>query len=594
MARMKYVQRRANRFEFRFPLPDDLAGHPHPHPWPDALAWLANPRTGRFKTELIRSLGTNDHRLAERAALPLIADALRLVDVARQALVGEPPSELAPGMVETLAREFEVNLLSNDEHLRKRGVGWNIAADRIAPDGLGMTDDDLAAYEAITASLDKRTRRDLAKMRGSEFLQQCINHSVQRMGIALHPDDPAWRELEIAFMKAQLRAVQGIQSRLQGEVVEPPAVPASGHVGETLSSALESWARGGGRAARKPRDNSVAEARRAVQRFIELNGDLPLRSITKAHGRQFRDALARVPKSLPQKLAKLRLPDLLKKDLSGFEPRNAQTINKNLNLVAGIVTKAEKDGHFEDLPSWSNPFHVAFDISHMERDHYEPFSVDELNRLLASPVYAAGKRPLGGKGEAAYWFPLIALFCGARRTEIAQLKVSDVREGDGIAFLDFNDEGEDQNLKNLSSARSMPIHDELVRLGFLDFVAERSQRAGPADALWVGFEPPIDDKAKAWTKWFGRYLGSHVVEHPSKTFHSFRHTFKRACREAGISEEIHHAFTGHSGGGVGRSYGRVRRSDGSMDRGVSLTRLKLELDRMSYPGLQLPRRSVAS
>ena len=38
MGRMKYVQRRANRFEFRFPLPDDLAGKPVPAPWPEALA----------------------------------------------------------------------------------------------------------------------------------------------------------------------------------------------------------------------------------------------------------------------------------------------------------------------------------------------------------------------------------------------------------------------------------------------------------------------------------------------------------------------------------------------------------------------------
>ena len=30
MARMKYVQRRANRYEFRFPLPDDLAGQAVP------------------------------------------------------------------------------------------------------------------------------------------------------------------------------------------------------------------------------------------------------------------------------------------------------------------------------------------------------------------------------------------------------------------------------------------------------------------------------------------------------------------------------------------------------------------------------------
>jgi len=66
MGRMKYVQRRANRVEFRFPLPDDLAGQPIPVPWPETLAPLVNPRTGGFKTELIRSLQTTDSRAAEQ------------------------------------------------------------------------------------------------------------------------------------------------------------------------------------------------------------------------------------------------------------------------------------------------------------------------------------------------------------------------------------------------------------------------------------------------------------------------------------------------------------------------------------------------
>ncbi len=84
MTRMKYVQRRANRFEFRYQLPDDLAGHLYPTPWPDSLKWCINPRTGRFKTELVRSLKSNDGRTAERAALPLIEQAHRLVDLARR------------------------------------------------------------------------------------------------------------------------------------------------------------------------------------------------------------------------------------------------------------------------------------------------------------------------------------------------------------------------------------------------------------------------------------------------------------------------------------------------------------------------------
>jgi integrase len=257
-------------------------------------------------------------------------------------------------------------------------------------------------------------------------------------------------------------------------------------------------------------------------------------------------------------------------------------------LLGGILTRAERDGFFETLPAWSNPFHVGFEIAQSEKEPYEPFSMDELRRLFASPVYARNERPQGGRGEAAFWFPLIALFRGARRTEIAQLRVGDVRQGEGgIWYFDLTNEGEDQNLKTTSSARSVPIHAELIRLGLLGVVSARANSHPGSAPLWPGFEPPIEPKAKAWTKWFGRYLGAHVVDHPAKTFHSFRHTFKRACRGAGLSEEIHHALTGHSGGGVGRRYGRERRADGSLDRGISLQRLQSEVNRIFY-SLSLP------
>lgn len=38
-------------------------------------------------------------------------------------------------------------------------------------------------------------------------------------------------------------------------------------------------------------------------------------------------------------------------------------------------------------------------------------------------------------------------------------------------------------------------------------------------------------------------------------FHSFRHSFKRACRAARIEEELHDALTGHTSASVGRRYG---------------------------------------
>ncbi|MBP1184177.1 hypothetical protein [Methylobacterium sp. PvR107] len=87
---------------------------------------------------------------------------------------------------------------------------------------------------------------------------------------------------------------------------------------------------------------------------------------------------------------------------------------------------------------------------------------------------------LCGKGEAAYWFPLIALFSGARRTEIAQLKIGDIRQGDGgIWYLDITNEGADQNLKTVSSARSVPVHRELIRLGLLDVATTQAKLYPP-------------------------------------------------------------------------------------------------------------------
>ncbi|GEO17455.1 site-specific integrase [Microvirga aerophila] len=588
MARMKYLQRRANRFEFRFPLPDDLAGKPVPAPLPETLVPLVNPRTGRFKTELIRSLQTNDGKVAERKVLSHIAETHALVDQARQLLQNGPPAGISPDEITVLVREHEIDLLHGDEALRTRGIGLDLARPG-APahhDGLGMTDDDLAAYKYLITYLDKYVRAQAAKMRPGELIGFAVNRAVAKRGIVLHPDDPVWRQLELGFVKAQRSAFESINARLEGEEVPTPE-PLAQAQGITITGALKRWTDGGSRGARKPRSRSAAEAEQAVRRFVELHGDLAITAITKAHGRAFRDALAKLPKALPMRLSRMLLPELLKQDLSQYPKRSAQTVNKILALLGGVLARAERDGFFEALPAWSNPFHVGFGIAQSEREPYEPFSLEELRRLFSSPVFANGERPLGGRGEAAFWFPLIALFSGARRTEIAQLRIGDVRQGEGgIWYFDFTNEGEDQSLKTASSARSVPVHAELIRLGLLDVLAASQANAA---SLWPGFEPPIDPKVKAWTKWFGRYLGAHVVDHPAKTFHSFRHTFKRACREAGLSEEIHHALTGHSGGGVGRRYGRERRADGSLDRGISLQRLQREINKIAYSDLSLPR-----
>ncbi|MBA3520281.1 MAG: transposase [Rhizobiales bacterium] len=59
-------------------------------------------------------------------------------------------------------------------------------------------------------------------MRGGEALQLSLNRAVEGRGIVLHPDDPAWRQLELKFIAAQRKAFDGIKARLDGDTVPTP------------------------------------------------------------------------------------------------------------------------------------------------------------------------------------------------------------------------------------------------------------------------------------------------------------------------------------------------------------------------------------
>jgi integrase len=129
----------------------------------------------------------------------------------------------------------------------------------------------------------------------------------------------------------------------------------------------------------------------------------------------------------------------------------------------------------------------------------------------------------------------------------------------------------------------VPVHPELVKLGFLDLVEDRRNASGKSAPLVPLLRPgPRGGYAEGWSKWFGRYIRGIGIGNPARVFHSFRHTFKDALRSAGASEDLHDALTGHSGGGVGRAYGAKE-----MARWFGLTRLAEAVGKVDYRGLDL-------
>jgi integrase len=133
------------------------------------------------------------------------------------------------------------------------------------------------------------------------------------------------------------------------------------------------------------------------------------------------------------------------------------------------------------------PFNVAKGTSipnpQAKKNRRKPFDLAALKAIFASPVYAKGERPAGGKGEAAYFLPVMALYTGARVRELAQLRHGDIKEveyadADGDMhkgwFLsiteDTDDEGLANAIKNDASERLVPIHPKLMELGFIEYV----------------------------------------------------------------------------------------------------------------------------
>lgn len=196
-----------------------------------------------------------------------------------------------------------------------------------------------------------------------------------------------------------------------------------------------------------------------------------------------------------------------------------------------------------------------------------PFSLPELQAVFASPIYAKGERPKGGRLEAAYWLPLLGLFTGARLEEIGQLRVSDVQykeypDQDGkmlsgwfLSIAAGTDElGQANRIKNAASERLVPLHPELERLGFIAYVEKLVDQKG---RVFPDLKPNIYGRHTAkWGEWFGRHLRTVCgVADKRKVFHSFRHTFKDYTRRARIAEGVQRQLMGHAGRDVADDYG---------------------------------------
>lgn len=332
-----------------------------------------------------------------------------------------------------------------------------------------------------------------------------------------------------------------------GSPIGQPSAVAPTSIGERhlLSETIEIWKR-----LKNPAPSTVEIYEAAVRRF---ETHLPKAHVETIEGQQMVDYI----------------------DWLQGQGLSAKTIEKEHGAIRALLTIAKSRKWITENPA--SGLLLPSGASKKVRS----YTVEELKNIFASPVFVDGFRPKAGKGEASYWVPLLLLYTGARREEICQLTTDRVRNTEGVTYLAIDPAEDGGRLKTEESKRAIPVHNNLIKLGFLDYVAERVRAGGGLLFPLLKLNERKQYGAK-WGDWWRRYIRGAVkiTDERISPAHSFRHLFITECRRLEFREDYERQIVGHVRGGG--------RKDAHDEYGEHLVpALYAAINRIDFRGLDL-------
>lgn len=260
---------------------------------------------------------------------------------------------------------------------------------------------------------------------------------------------------------------------------------------------------------------------RDIGLFIDQCFDLPKMNVTPYNKMTMQD---RVTAEVP--------------DDKRITPKSVQGYYKWLQSVFSFAGK-DTIGYIEKTPC-----RIKRDFTQNKRG---PFTNTELKSFEA---YALTEETSWKK-----WSLLLAIYTGARRGELFQLRGADIKQDSdsNLFYILITDEHESQQIKTENARRRIPVHSKLIEYGFLDLISKNKGR------LLDGIE-----NRNTITAWFGRLMEKMNVSSTTelahiRSFHSFRHSFITKIRNESLEPVelyILQQIVGHelSNGGITDNY----------------------------------------
>ncbi|MBE4607604.1 site-specific integrase [Vibrio navarrensis] len=179
-----------------------------------------------------------------------------------------------------------------------------------------------------------------------------------------------------------------------------------------------------------------------------------------------------------------------------------------------------------------------------QRDRWQ---LKDIKRLFSSSEYR--------KKDAQFnWTTKLQVYQGCRPSEVCQLTTNDIQMIDGVPCITVSDSEADQRLKTSNAFRTIPLHTQLIKEGFLEYVQGRREQK---QKQLFDYKPHGDNKD--WSFRYRTNLGKlqatiGMKPNTRPTAYSFRHTFIDELKIADTPEHIVAEIVGHAHPNI--TYGR--------------------------------------
>jgi integrase len=194
-----------------------------------------------------------------------------------------------------------------------------------------------------------------------------------------------------------------------------------------------------------------------------------------------------------------------------------------------------------------------------DRDERPKLPIDRAMAIFQTAPFinCAGWDELGKWGEqgarqifhcALYFVPILIYYTGARREELCGAMVDDIiMDREGCKPYVHIAANEQRRIKNPQSKRNIPLHPELIRLGFLDYV--RKIKALGYKLLFPDLYSPSSQSplGNRFYKLFKPILTAAEITEEGLGAHAVRHLFGAQLKKKLLSKEDRADLLGHGG-----------------------------------------------